>query len=147
SAHENFPRWRFLDIVRRQPRGLRSDKIIEVSPRSSRDRAQESAIIRRQRSATPAFRRSIDHHHRHRKKSPQEEERSCGYHRRGSPRSHCDEEEHASGGGPKPAEKKLQLPTFRPPGGGRRPFPFPPRRGASPAFSHSRSSRCDVIRR
>ena len=43
----DFPRWRFLDIVRRQPGGLWSDKIIEVSPRSSRDRAQESAIIRR----------------------------------------------------------------------------------------------------
>src|SRR4029077_4542622 len=124
SAHENFTRWRFLDIVRRQPRGLRSDKIIEVSPRSSRDRAQESAIIRRQRSATPAFRRSIDHHHRHRKKSPQEEERSCCYHRRGSPRSHCDEEEHASGGNPKPAKNKLQLPPSRTPVSVCRRFPF-----------------------
>src|SRR5206468_9125510 len=45
SAHKNFPRWRFLDIVGRQPRGLWSDKIIEVSPGSSRYRSQEPAII------------------------------------------------------------------------------------------------------
>src|SRR6185369_6012347 len=45
-AHENFTFWRFLDIVRRQPRGLWSNKIIEVSPRSTRDRVQESAILR-----------------------------------------------------------------------------------------------------
>src|SRR4029077_5398736 len=112
SAHENLPRWRFLDIVRRQPRGLWSDKIIEVSPRSSRDRAQESAIIRRQRSAAPAFRRPNDHHHRPRKESPQEEERGCGYDRRSSPRCHSGENEQASSGDPKPAENKLPLPTL-----------------------------------
>src|SRR6185295_12433412 len=90
-------------------------KIIEVSPRSSRDRAQESAIIRRERSATPTLCRPIDHHHRHRKESPQEEERGCGYHRRGSKRRRTDEKEHAGSGNPKPAENKLQLPTSRAP--------------------------------
>ena len=46
-AQENFPVWCFLDIVRRQPGGVWPDKIIEVSPGSSRGCAQESAIIRR----------------------------------------------------------------------------------------------------
>src|SRR4029077_13983913 len=150
SAHENFTRWRFLHIVRRQPRGLWSDKIIEVSPRSSRDRAQESAIIRRQRSAAPAFRRPIDHHHRHRKESPQEEERGCGYYRRGSPRRRSDEKKHASSGDPKPAKNKLPLPTSRAPVSVCRRLPFeeqPMRRQSPVDDANNRIERhCRIIR-
>src|SRR5213080_318711 len=47
SAQENIPLWRFLDIVRRQPGSLWSNKIIEVSPSPPRGRAQEPAIVRR----------------------------------------------------------------------------------------------------
>src|SRR5206468_6466169 len=45
-AHENLPGWRFLDIVRRQPGGLWSDKIVEVSPGPSCGSTQKTAIVR-----------------------------------------------------------------------------------------------------
>src|SRR5207249_8025148 len=32
SAQENFPHWHFLNIIWRQPGGLRPDKIIKISP-------------------------------------------------------------------------------------------------------------------
>src|SRR5581483_1775542 len=97
----------FLDIVRRQPGGLWPDKIVEVSPGSSGSRPQESAIVRRQRSAAPALRRAIDHHHCHRKERPQKKKRTHGYHRRCSPPGYAGEKEHAYNGDPKPVENKL----------------------------------------
>ena len=36
STHENFPHWPFLNIVRRQPGGLRPYKIIKISPSPAR---------------------------------------------------------------------------------------------------------------
>ena len=45
SAQKYFPGGRFLNVVRRQPGGLWSDKLIKVSPGPARGGAQEPPII------------------------------------------------------------------------------------------------------
>ena len=112
SAQENFPHWHFLNIIWRQPGGLRPDKIIKISPGSSRGGAQEPPIVRRQNSAAPAFRRTVDHNYRDRKESPQKEERRDGHERRCSQPRCTGEKKQACSRDPKPGENELLLLIF-----------------------------------